>query len=178
MKRTMNCQRTQSLLSEYVNNTLAGYDAIGVQEHLDACNECARVYHELRRTVDLLSQAPRYDVPDTFGAELWDRLQKVRPRRSLWARLGAVATAVWYIPRWSLGLAGAVLCILVACYVGIPSADHSGPSPDSGVEAAMVRDAFRQNVAISAADPFGDLAAANLTAHASNSESDARPSVE
>ncbi|MGC8669200.1 MAG: anti-sigma factor family protein [Chthonomonadales bacterium] len=174
----MNCKRAQFLLSEYLNNTLPACDAMGVQRHLAECNECARAFHELRRTVRLLADARRYCVPDTFGQDLQQRLAKMQPRRGLWARLDRFAAGVRYCPRWSLGLAAAALGAVFVYAMGLPFGAHPNLQSDGALEASIVRDAFRQNVALSAADPFADLAAANLTAHASNSEADARSSLE
>lgn len=174
----MNCRHAQSLLSEYLNDALPAWDALRLRQHLNECNECARTYHELRRTVDLLAHARQYRVPETFDAALEKRLAGLRPRTGVRAMAVQYFAAICHPKRWSLGIAAGALCLVLVWKLGLPFGMEARIHPEAAAEASLVRDALRQNVAISASDPFADIAATNLTAHASSSEAGAAPSIE
>src|SRR5579871_6843075 len=73
------CQETQSLLSDYIDNTLSARQVWAVEKHLTLCADCAAVMHQMQTTVELLRSADRFDTGDDFMARLHARLDGLEP---------------------------------------------------------------------------------------------------
>lgn len=174
----MNCHEIEPLLSEYIDNTLSARQTWEVDRHLAECNLCTHAANALRKTVALLSDAPTYDLSVDFMAKLQSRLAEVETNQPMPSFLQNWRTnlAEMFRPRvrpvWGLGLATCVLATVLA----VQFVPRSLPAVDSPrvavvvepVKRVTVRQAASQNIAIEASDPFGDTAAANLAAHATN----------
>lgn len=165
----MNCKQTQPLLSEFIDNSLSARDTFEVDRHLGQCRECEFALHEMRRTVQLLQSAPRYEVGAEFMERLNARLMQVRPTapRWLWAQNLQQIFRPRMLPAWGALSAMACLVIVLANMPHIPSAPVPG-SMDAAVvraEPIAVQDARTQNVTLAASDPLQDISAANLAAH-------------
>ncbi len=162
----MNCKTVQPLLSEYIDNRLSARDTWEVDRHLAGCNECTRLLNEMRRTVALLQESPRLEVPAEFMQRLQDRLATVEPEpaRGAWKESIGRLFLPRVLPAWGAALAA---CGLAAVLLLPPSHPPATVLQQGGAVRAAVQKAASQNVAISASDPLADLGAANLTAHAS-----------
>lgn len=173
------CAQMQPLLSDYLDNTLSARQVWNVEKHLAACAECAALCREIRATVRLLQAAPRFDTGGDFMAKLHARLDSVEPERPLsrsrltalrdgWA--GLVATLRQRpVPALSLGFAvTALLALLLMPHGGSvkPSDLPAPPPPLASTPAPLAAQSLRRNVALAAANPLDDPAAANLEAHA------------
>ena len=165
----MNCRTVQPLLSEYIDNTLSARETWEVDRHLAECNSCNRALNEMRRTVGLVASSPRFEVSDDFMASLQVRLAGVEPSPARWAWLEGLRDLFRprALPAWgalgALGTAALAFVMLVPRGPQIPAAKLGVPV----AEPAIVQSAARQNLALQAADPFADIAAANLSAHVS-----------
>ena len=174
----MKCNKMQPLLSEYVDNSLSARETWEVDRHVTQCYECARVLNELRRTVELVGSADRYEVSPEFVDRLETRISGIEPNAPRGAWLGGLGRIFRHraLPAWGLAVASCALAILVF----IPHPEPGGSQPPvvrPASESGHVAVAANQNVALAASDPFADIATANLTAHASadmSVESDTR----
>jgi anti-sigma factor RsiW len=159
----MKCKQAQRLLSEYIDNTLSARDTWEVDRHLAACHECARLLNEMRRAVDALAAAPRFEVSTDFMERLQSRIENLRPEpaRKAWLASLREMFRPRALPAW-----GAAAAFLVAAVLLLPRSQH-GTTNDRfplPLTAPFVQTANNQNVALAASDPFGDMAAANLAA--------------
>jgi anti-sigma factor RsiW len=174
----MNCRNVQPSLSEYIDNTLSARETWEVDRHLAVCNECNRALNEMRRTVNLAGAAPRFEVSESFLAGLQSRLAGVEPAPARWAWVEGLrelfrprVLQTWGAALGAVGTAALALVLFMPRPVIVP-----GENRMPIAEPASVQSAARQNLALQAADPFADLAAANLSAHVSTDQaSDTEP---
>src|SRR5437763_1632634 len=89
----MNCKQVQPRLSEYIDNSLSARDTWEIDRHVVDCNPCNRQLNELRRTVELLTAAPRREVSDDFTASLQTRLERLEPAPARWAWVEGIGQA-------------------------------------------------------------------------------------
>jgi len=162
----MNCETARQLLSEYVDGTLSARNVFRVECHLAACHTCAALAHDLRRTVGAVSRLPAIAAPEGFAERLARRLQSVEPapRRRAWVASLVEVLRPRLVP--AMGALGA--CAVLAALLLLPR-PSPGPPPASEAEQQAATHRL-QSVVLSATDPFEDLAAANLAAHASTAE--------
>jgi hypothetical protein len=66
-----NCKEVVGLLSEYLNRTLPGDEAVAIKEHLSGCTNCERFFQSLETTVNWTRGLQIDDIP----AEVVNRLQ-------------------------------------------------------------------------------------------------------
>ena len=175
------CHEVQTLLSEYVENTLSARDTWSVEKHLTECGDCAAQTRELQATVTLLRNSVCLDTADDFMAKLHARLdglepEAARPRAPLAALRDWLAGATQTlraarVPALSLGVATTAL-IAVLLVPRTQSIQEGGTRSSSGldtkgtVSAPIASQTLRRNVALAASNPFDDPVAANLAAHA------------
>ena len=163
----MNCQTIYPLLSEYIDNALSARDTWRVDAHLAECNACVRALNEMRQTVRLVAEMPRFEVDAEFTEKLQSRLATIEPDRPRVAWLGNIRQLFRpkAIPVWGAAACGLALIIL------LPRSPHDqvevqpiGAPP----RPSIVQTARNQSVALAAANPLGDPAAAALIAANSN----------
>lgn len=154
MLRPKNCEKFQPLLSEYADGTLAGTDGARLQEHLTACDNCARLAREMRVLRGVLHALPARRASQDFDAALAARIASVRrpARRPFWPRLLRPAFAL------SAATAAAAALLLSAPHPNLP------PSIPAVVAAAdpLVSHCVEQHQRYAAAPP-SDLAAQSLS---------------
>ena len=80
---------SQENLSAYIDQQLTASDRARVERHLQACEACQQELAALRRTIALVSQAPRVHAPRSFA--LPRTMQPVQARQRRWEGLFAVA---------------------------------------------------------------------------------------
>ena len=97
---SLKCQKTQRLLSDYIDGTLSKSQAEAVTQHLHTCRVCKREAIDLKKTCALLENfyvAP--EASDTYYAWFAKTLQQrieQRPSTTLHQQLGAVAAQVMW----------------------------------------------------------------------------------
>ncbi|HZP80214.1 MAG TPA: zf-HC2 domain-containing protein [Chthonomonadaceae bacterium] len=173
------CAQMRLLLSDYLDDTLSARQVWNVEKHLAACAECAALCRRMQATVRLLQAAPRFDTSDNFMAKLHARLDSVEPERPLSrSRLTALrdgwAALVETLrqrpaPALSLGFAlTALVALLLLPHGGAvkPSDLPLPPSRPTSAPVPIAAESLRRSVALAAANPLDDPAAANLEAHA------------
>ena len=81
-----------------------------IQQHLDACTQCAAAYRDLVATLKLVATPEAPDRGDQYGLEVWQRIRHQLPEQEM--------------PWWSawfradrLALAGAFTVLLLAAFV-------------------------------------------------------------
>lgn len=162
----MRCKAVEPRLSEYIDNRLSARGTLEVERHISDCHSCTRALNELRRTVALLNESPERAVSADFMANLQSRLNGLEPAPTPRAWMQNIASLFRprVLPVWGAAAAMAGLAIVMM----IPrtpeiSTDVIGIRP-ADVTAAQT--ASHQNLAISVSDPFADIGASNLAAHA------------
>lgn len=164
------CNALQPLLSDYVDGTLSARHTFEVERHMAACSSCARQVRQLEATVNLLHGSERHDTADDFMARLHARLDDVEPepahRASLqWLRSvlegvrGALRTRS--VPALGMAAAGLIGVLLLTRPLQAPTVAPLLPSR-AAAPSPHVRRALDQQVAATAGDPLGDVAAENL----------------
>ena len=134
----------------------------GLQEaeaHLAACAACRERHELLAAALREIDAAPVPERGETYGAEVWARLQPrleaERHRRRWWHAMGAAMT--W--PRLAMG--GAVAALLVAAFVAGRS---SVPPPQTEARRAEApSDAARERVLLGAVGSHLDRSRVVLT---------------
>lgn len=188
------CRLTQSCLAEYVDNTLSAHQVWEVEKHLTLCIECSEVARQMEATVQLLHDAVRFDTGDDFMAKLHARLDGLEPdamlspKRSLvtWAQdlfeRVRIDLASRRIPVLNLGVATAGMgAMLVLALVWRPTSDISSITPEETshvITTRTIHEDLQRNLALTASDPLGDVAAENLRitdSNATNSTNGAPP---
>jgi anti-sigma factor RsiW len=152
----MNCRQVQSRLSEYIDTQLTARDMWEMDRHLAECRACAASINELRKTVAVVRALPEMSVSSDFTASLNARLADVQPksaRRSLFES-AAMVFRPRTLPAWG---AAAACAMAVVMLVPRPAAP-----PTSTRQAATASSAPAPHAAALVADPFEDIAAANL----------------
>ena len=161
----MNCQKAESLLSEYIDSTLSARETWELDKHLAGCNACTRLANEMRRTVSMLAEAPRFEVSDSFVANLQARIAGVEqePPRRAWADSLRELFRPRVRPVWGAAMG---TCALAALFL-FQNAPHKNPEQQKpSTTATLVQTARTQSIALAASDPFGDTAAASMAANA------------
>jgi anti-sigma factor RsiW len=171
----MKCSKVQALLSEYVDNALSARDTWEVERHLSVCYECTRLVNELRRTVAILVEAPRYEVSPEFMERLQARISKLEPApvRQTWGSSLGYLLRPRTLSAWGVGFA----CVLLLMLWFMPRSTRVSNKPLSLLEGPhvavrLVQVAKAQNILMAASDPFEDLSAANLAADSSGSSTE------
>ena len=183
------CHATREQLSAYLDNTLSARSVWDVEKHLTACPDCAEVSRQMQATVQLLRSVERLDTGDDFMAKLHARLDVLEPeparRSSLadWMRDSAAnvraGLSLRRVPGFGLGMAAAgIAAFAVFTHLPAPVGPDapltvSVPASASGVGSA-VHESLQRNVALTANDPLGDVAAEYLESADSGKENDPR----
>ncbi len=173
------CSRMREQLSAYVDNTLAARDVWEVEKHLRGCADCAEVSRQMQATVQLLRSVERQDTGDDFMAKLHARLDGLEPeparRRSLAEQMQEMAANLRgslsprRAPGFSLGMAAAGVAA-IAVFTHLPASTTAPatqsiavtPAPVAADASAGVHGSLQRNVALTANDPLGDVAAEYL----------------
>jgi anti-sigma factor RsiW len=179
------CRDVQTLLSDYVDNTLSARQVWEVEKHLADCADCAETARQLQATVRLLRATERLDTADDFMAKLHARLDGLEPEPApsrfglgaLFDGLRGLREAVQRhrVPAFGLGISAAALtAVLVFSRSGVTTTD-SGPVlpptlPRLAGQLPNAGDSLKRNVALVASNPFDDPVAANLEAHSELSD--------
>jgi anti-sigma factor RsiW len=171
------CRATQGLLSEYIDSTLSARQTWEVEKHLAVCKECGQASRQMQETVSLLRGAARFDTGDDFMARLHARLDDVAPeparRRSVAERTrealdrARAGFSVRRIPGLNLGVAAAGVAALLFIVQSTITPHVTNPNSVGTVAVSTaalkaVHENLQRNVALTATDPLGDVAAENL----------------
>jgi len=168
------CLQTRNSLSEYADSTLSAHQMWEVEKHLAICQACTEIAHQMQATVQLLHQVERFDTGDDFMAKLHARLDGLEPEpmrrrtlmdraQDLYERLRIDLTAR-RVPVLNFGIAAAAMSLFVVVAVvwrPVPTTQVS----TTPVEIAHVipdEDNLQRNLALTASDPLGDVAAETL----------------
>jgi anti-sigma factor RsiW len=177
------CSKTESMLSEYVDNTLSARDTWEVEKHLAECAACTQLSHRTRETIQLLHIAETLDASDQFMANLHARLDTLGPVPA--RRTPATVVREWLyeirqhvntrpIQTLSVGMASFVLAALLFSGRTGPVV---GPPISSTVE-KVSQEALDRHVAVTASNPFDDPVAAKLEADTNGADTGSRSSTD
>jgi anti-sigma factor RsiW len=174
----MNCKTIQPLLSEYIDNALSARDTWEVDKHLADCNGCARALNELRMTVRLLGERPRFEVSADFMENLQSRIAAVQPEppRAAWLASLREMFRPRALPAWGAA-AGACGLALVMLMQRVDAPENAA-APLRPAAPPLVQTARNQSVALAATNPLGDPAAAALIASAGPETGESSASVQ
>lgn len=172
------CQSMQQSLSEYMDNTLSAHRVWEVEKHLAACKECSAASRQIQATIHLLHSVDHFDTGDDFMAKLHARLDGLDPKPARQRGMIDWAHGVFEnlrsgitqqrLPALNFGMAAAGVVALLLFAQVTPLSSKGGM--DSGImKTPSISDAIhdnndnlQRNVALTANDPLGDVAAENL----------------
>ena len=66
----MNCRRTSTLLSAYIDRELTGHEMLLIRDHLSSCRACGEEYESLRLLKQLLGALPQQEGDPAWAASL------------------------------------------------------------------------------------------------------------
>jgi len=172
----MNCNTIQPRLSEYIDNALSARDTWEVDKHLGDCNAFTRALNELRQTVSILTDAPRFEVSSDFMEKLHARIAVIEPEppRVTWLASVREMFRPRVLPAWGAAMGACALALIVLMprtSVGVGVKEFSPKQPT----VSLVQTARNQSVALAATNPLGDPAAAALVA--SNTPENGEPAT-
>ena len=146
--RTMNCEKCQDLLSDFIDGSLAPEDHNSVETHLNVCVGCAEARNDLGVIVGFfLEHQGEYDAVPNERA-LWLRISNMievgsaRPSRTLitenagwWFRL---MNRSWQLSFPQLAPAATVIVIVVSLFTLVGLRGFNLTSGGSGIQSAGV----------------------------------------
>jgi hypothetical protein len=80
----MNCQRFETLLTDYIEETMDQHVRGAVNAHLEDCPDCSLLVDEVRQLCTDLEHFPEVSVPPTLIDEIMERTSGKPQTRSLW----------------------------------------------------------------------------------------------
>lgn len=89
----MNCRKTASLLSAYMDGELTGAESLRVREHLRHCEACRAEHESLQDTKVLIARLQVADPRPEFEQRLLESVRGM-PVESWWRRRAAAAPAL------------------------------------------------------------------------------------
>ena len=166
----MNCNRVQSLLTEFADDTLDAGTAWQVQTHLSDCDACGKLHREMASVKQMLHTLPAAAPSAGFDAALVQRLALTRrpaaPPPSFRTKLAVRRLR----PAFTLSL------VLAA---GTFAAFYPGHAPEPPVTAAVhaadpafVAECVAQHHRDAAAEPLADMSAQTLAGNLDSAQAD------
>ena len=130
----MNCRKTRSLLSAYIDAELAGFEMLQIRDHMSYCSECCSEHESLVTMKRILGSLPDKDPRPEFVGHL----QTMTPQCSLdeffqrlvpvWVTNASSAVAAGSIPATGRRLATACLFSLVGVWFILAPTAMTPPS--------------------------------------------------
>jgi len=108
----MNCDGVRPLLSAYIDGELSGGELLRVQQHLRRCHWCAAEVDALRQTIALVTSLDEVEPPDTFHAELHQRLLAADPPLVAARKANRRLTRRAALGRWAIPAAAAAALVI------------------------------------------------------------------
>jgi hypothetical protein len=100
------CVDVRGLIPEAALELLSGTERAEVLDHLDGCESCRELMHDLSEVADdLVLLAPNGEPPSGFEQRVLARIVPVRPRRRRAVVAGAIAAAVLAVVAFAAGRA-------------------------------------------------------------------------
>ncbi|MFQ5810296.1 MAG: anti-sigma factor family protein [Armatimonadota bacterium] len=135
----MSCRRVKRLLSIYMDDDCSPGERAQVEEHVEACGDCAGLLDELRRTTELVSSLPAEETSDGFMSALTPKLRELEQA----PEPGLLRRAMQWITdsqvRWQTATAGALVLVVAISVVGVLNRDGEA-------RAVAARDAYLSSV--------------------------------
>ncbi|MBI3945964.1 MAG: zf-HC2 domain-containing protein [Armatimonadetes bacterium] len=124
----MTCEKVQERLSAHLDRALGWLARRHVEAHLSACAVCRRERDALARTIALVREHAREEVPRDVTAAVMARIsaQRVRPAR------GPLARPAILVP--------AALAMVIAVSLQVSNREPAPPSAQAVLPAAYVRE--------------------------------------
>lgn len=70
----MNCQEFDSLMADYIENTLTIQEKSAFENHFNECQNCFQLLHSYKNAVNTLSQVPEIPCPDSVVEKIYNRV--------------------------------------------------------------------------------------------------------
>ena len=103
----MTCADVHLLAAEAALGLVSGADRAALLAHLETCERCRALVHDMTTVADALVLAsPQADPPPGFEQRVLSRLGATAPRRRWATVMGAAAAVILVIAAFALGRAG------------------------------------------------------------------------
>lgn len=113
----MNCARFETLLSEYMDQTLEAPVRQVMEEHARSCPACSRLRRQVKSLRQELEHFPLLEPPAHLLEAILDRTWGRRPVRSLWSDLFLPTVRPFLTQRYAL--ATAMMFVLLSFLVNV-----------------------------------------------------------
>ena len=90
MMTSLNCTRTQSSFSAYLDGAVSGHQMQAIARHLDACDDCSREFASLRTMQQSLAMLGPAKAPADLGMKLASPSRTSAPQEN---QAGSTASA-------------------------------------------------------------------------------------
>ena len=80
----MNCQRFETLLSDYIDDKLDQHVCSAIGAHLEGCANCASLLEDVRELCFDLEHFPEVSVPETLIDQIMERTSGKPQSHSIW----------------------------------------------------------------------------------------------
>ncbi len=151
--KTMNCEKCQDLISDFLDGTLSHEDHTTLNTHLGECLECAEVRDDLQSIVGFCrTHRGEYSAPPNENA-LWQRIRNmieagasevaVAPapvRRKFWSNWLGRSWELSF-PQLAAAAAAIVLVVSLSTVVGLRRFQGGTPGPTAGPESLSLAEA-------------------------------------
>jgi len=103
----MRCKEFENKIIDYLEETLPAKETDRVNEHLERCDQCSRLYDEIRRTYRMLDQEKAPQMQPGFYERVKTKMDSERPEAGKSIRLNrfyAAAASILVLIGLALGI--------------------------------------------------------------------------
>jgi predicted anti-sigma-YlaC factor YlaD len=70
MTPSLTCQELVEIITDYLEEKLAGEEKLRFEDHLESCSDCRLYLDQMRKTIALTGQLTEESIPEDNKAEL------------------------------------------------------------------------------------------------------------
>ncbi|MGD9900002.1 MAG: hypothetical protein AB7T22_12835 [Calditrichaceae bacterium] len=122
----ISCDRTKSLLSEYLSNSLSPDIRKMTDDHLQVCQNCNEVFSQVKLLTQKLSKMPRVSISDDFEARLRQQIINKDPI--------AEKSNIFSIRRLSFGFSGIALAAAMYFFIATDFTSTNTAAPPAALQ--------------------------------------------
>jgi hypothetical protein len=132
----------EQLVLHCFGDAVEGGEAASIEEHLHGCAACQAALDQVRHTLSVANSLSVPDRGDSYGADVWARLEPSLARRgTTWAD-----RVQWLLAPRRLALAGAVALLVAAAFFAGRFSPWSRPAAPAAAPSAPTEAADRERV--------------------------------
>ncbi len=122
----ISCDRTKSLLSEYLSNTLSSDTRKTIDDHIRACQSCNEVFSQVKLLTQKLSVMPKVNISDDFDSRLRQQIINMDPISE--------KSPMFSIRRLSVGFSGIALAAAMYFFIATDFTSTNTAAPPAALQ--------------------------------------------